>query len=136
QTITRTATFTIQGANDAPEFVLVEGDSTGATRTEGDAGLTANGTLHARDVDAGSQLVASVSDLDVDGSAGLSHEQLLGFFHASIENGQVTWTFDSGDEAFNALGAGESMILHYTVRVRDEHGAWDEQIVNVTVNGT
>ncbi|MET0277218.1 MAG: VCBS domain-containing protein [Pseudorhodoplanes sp.] len=136
QTITRTATFTIQGANDAPEFVLVEGDSTGATRTEGDAGLTANGTLHARDVDAGSQLVASVSDLDVDGSAGLSHEQLLGFFHASIENGQVTWTFDSGDEAFNALGAGESMILHYTVRVSDEHGAWDEQIVNVTVNGT
>jgi VCBS repeat-containing protein len=135
ETITRTATFTIHGSNDAPKFFVTQGDSSEKTFIEAHANLAASGTLHAFDVDADSHLTVSVTDVDADGIAGLSQEDLLGFFHATAPgaDGQITWTFDSGNEAFGGIAPGQSALLHYSVRVSDGL-AYDEQIVTVRID--
>jgi|GEM_PF-1600333 len=139
QTITRTATFTIEGSNDAPVITVAEGDSSNACLTETDAGLTKSGTLTATDVDHNAQLTAALvsGDFDADGPlGGLTPAQLHDFMSVSIDgNGKVHWTFNSGSTAFDYLGEGESLILHYTIRVSDG-SSYSDQIVNITINGT
>lgn len=137
--VTKTATFTIEGSNDKPVIFVADGDSASATLCETDDGLTASGSLHVIDVDANSSLTASVHELSASGSYGFSQSQLedmLDFLTVSLDaNGKLDWSFNSGDEAFNLLGENNSLTLHYTVRVTDEHGAWQEQVVDITING-
>ena len=48
----------------------------------------------------------------------------------------LTWTFNSGSEAFNYLGVGQTLTLTYTVQSTDSNGLSDTQIITVIVNGT
>ena len=49
----------------------------------------------------------------------------------------ITWTFDSGTEAFDFLASGETLVLTYTISATDAPaGASDTQAVVVTVTGT
>ena len=48
----------------------------------------------------------------------------------------LNWTFNSGSEAFNYLGAGQSLVLTYTIRSTDNNGASDMQNITVTINGS
>jgi VCBS repeat-containing protein len=52
------------------------------------------------------------------------------------ETGTITWSFDSGSEAFDYLAVGESLTLTYTVQVSDSQGATDTQEVTISVTGT
>ncbi len=61
--------------------------------------------------------------------------------------GTITWTFDSGSEAFNYLATGESLVLTYTIKATDDSGVGtpaispneddsDTETVTITITGT
>ncbi|NBS67051.1 MAG: hypothetical protein EBT33_22420, partial [Betaproteobacteria bacterium] len=147
---TELVTITITGANDAPNIQVTGSNSATAILTESNAGLFANGTLSVRDEDrsnAVSVAVRSVSASGASTAAGLSDTALLAMLKvnrpaeiisSTSTTGTINWTFDSGTEAFDALAAGETLTLAYTLRVTDSNGipATDDQIVTITLNGT
>lgn len=148
---TQPVTITITGTNDAPVVAADAGDSAGTATplVETNAGLHASGTLTVTDLDVTDLVRVRVlgSDFRHEGeTGGLTDEQLLNFFHvtetpidtAATTSGRLTWTFDSGSEAFNFLGAGETVTLSYVVRPDDNHqqtGAGDGT-VTIKIVGT
>jgi VCBS repeat-containing protein len=50
----------------------------------------------------------------------------------------LTWSFNSGSEAFNFLATGETLVLTYTVSATDDDGSplSDTETVTVTITGT
>ena len=50
--------------------------------------------------------------------------------------GQLTWTFNSGSEAFNFLNTTDTLELKYTLRATDDSLAFDDQFVTITITGT
>jgi len=48
----------------------------------------------------------------------------------------LTWTFDSGGEAFDYLSIGQTLVLTYTITVTDSQGATDSETVTITITGT
>jgi VCBS repeat-containing protein len=50
--------------------------------------------------------------------------------------GDLAWTFDSGNETFDFLASGESIVVTYNVRVTDLEGATADTTVEITINGT
>ena len=48
----------------------------------------------------------------------------------------LTWTFNSGGEAFNYLAVGQSLTLTYTVASSDGDAPGDSQTVTITITGT
>ncbi len=149
---TTTLTITVTGANDAPDITVGTGDSAGASLTEGNSGLTANGTLSIFDVDTLDTVSSSVTGVTANysgpGVMPLTNAQLLGMFSVlggessttaqSAPNG-IGWTFNSGSQAFNFLPAGQTLTLTYNVRATDSSGAsnnTDNQPVTITITGT
>lgn len=138
--------ISFSGANDAPEVLVRAGDADALALTEGDNGLSGSGTLTVRDLDKSDSVAVEVSGLAVSGFAGgLDTDDLRGFFSvapatvltdASAQEETVAWSFDSGTEAFDFLGVGETLTLAYTVRGTDEHGATGEHTVTVTIAGS
>ena len=146
-TSTATVTVTITGTNDAPVITAEAGDSAGATLVETDAGLNASGTLTASDVDVSDIVTASVVGVThVGPTGGLSDADLLSYFHvtsgpldtSSTTSGQLTWTFNSGTQAFDFLAVGETLTLHYTIRPDDGHGPSfvGDGVVTIHITGT
>ena len=153
ETQTTTLTITIHGTNDAPEIRLLEGNSDSAGLTETDEPLTASGTLTPFDVDTSDTVTADkTGDLEIGGSfagklpEGFDAEKFLSMFEVGgpgepsttdQENPHgITWTFNSGGEAFNFLPAGETITLTYTVEATDSHGAKTTHPVTITITGT
>ena len=140
--------FTINKVNDNPVISVVGGDSDTAAFTESDSGLSTAGTLSVLDVDLADTVNFSASAVSVSGvSAGLqvSNTQLLSMLDVSgsIDNvstaSTLSWTFDSGDEAFDFLATGESMVLTYTVQALDDSGistSLDTHDIVITITGT
>ncbi|WP_309245421.1 VCBS domain-containing protein [Vibrio mediterranei] len=85
----------------------------------------AKGTLHAEDVDAGSQLKFSVQD-------GNSEYGKL----VLQEDGQWSFTLDNTATATQALNAGDSIDLAFPVVVTDEFGAVSSDTITITITGT
>ncbi|MDG4908573.1 VCBS domain-containing protein, partial [Mesorhizobium sp. WSM4898] len=150
-TATGTVTVTITGTNDNPDIHLVgtgTPDTASATLTETNAGLTANGTLTVTDADVADTVNSSVTAVVASGTTaglGLTNAQLLAMLAVSPTSGlaanptdihNLSWTFNSGTQAFDYLAAGQSLTLTYTVQSTDNHGASDTQTVTITVNGT
>ena len=54
----------------------------------------------------------------------------------STDTHNLTWTFNSGSQAFDYLAAGQSLVLSYTIESTDNHGASDTQTVTITITGT
>ncbi len=146
--VARTVSVTITGTNDAPDLRIVTTDGAAATLTETNAGLTASDTLTVTDVDTTDVIGSAVSSVVASGATaglGLTNAQLLAMMTVAPTSGlpadsgdahNLTWTFDSGAQAFNYLNSGESLVLNYSISSSDGHGGDDTQQVTVTINGS
>ena len=159
-----TLTVTVKGTNDRPEIkVAGTGDSSSAQITESSidtfAGKTeATGTLTFSDADLGDKVTASLlgntaANFTISGNtSGLisTTDELYKMLKLTnteftTEDGtkshQLTWTFDSGDERFKYLKAGEKLELTYKVQVKDDSGVTANDIngtqdIVITINGS
>ena len=74
-------------------------------------------------------------------TGGLSNETLLAMMSVApspvdtttTTTAQLTWTFNSGSEAFNFLNTTDSLELRYTIRATDDSLAFDDQFVTITI---
>ncbi|HMP70456.1 MAG TPA: DUF4347 domain-containing protein, partial [Pirellulaceae bacterium] len=118
-----TAQIVIADVNDAPIISVEPGDSSSDTLNETNSGLSTSGTLTVTDIDHDDEVTATAISVGTSGTTtGLlsNNAQLLAMLSVT-ENvldtantvGILTWTFDSGSEAFDYLAVGESLILTY-----------------------
>ena len=145
-TATSTATVTVTGTNDVPDIRVQAGDSSSVTIAETNAGLTASDTFTVTDADTSDTVSTGVALTTVSGNQGsLTNAQLLAMLSVVPTSGlpansgsanNLTWTFNSGTEAFNYLLVGQSLNLTYTLTVSDGHGGTDTQTLTVAVTGT
>ncbi|MGH8352592.1 MAG: retention module-containing protein, partial [Pseudomonas sp.] len=108
-------TLTVTGSNDTPTAT-----ESSATAVEDDAVL--GGQLAASDIDNGTVL-----------TFGLIDAAPAGF---SLDGATGTWTFDPSDAAYQALAAGEQLLISLPFTVTDEHGATSQSLLSLTVTGT
>ncbi len=119
---TSTLTITLTGTNDAP---IISGVDT-ANVQEDIAPLFASGQLTASDVDDGATQAWSVQG---------SNNGVYGSI--SVDNtGLWTYTLNNASPVVQALAEGEQHSETFTIRVMDEHGAFDDHIVSILVKGT
>jgi VCBS repeat-containing protein len=83
--------------------------------------------LSATDVDGGSSRTWSI-----EGTASSSY----GTIAIDATSGVWTYTLDNGLAATQGLMEGEVVTQVYTARVIDEYGAYVDQSITVTINGT
>ena len=136
------------GTNDAP--IITDGPDT-VNLTESNAGLAITGDFTVADVDLADSVTAMVDSVVAGGtglaSSSLDNATLTSFLSVSptavLNNTQtsntLTWNFDSANEAFDFLAAGETLILTYTVSVTDDATpsvGTDTETVTVTITGT
>ncbi|TCP09099.1 VCBS domain-containing protein, partial [Caldimonas thermodepolymerans] len=127
--VSSTLTVTVNGTNDQPEIVVEQPDDVAGEVTERgtanpDEGATVSGTLTATDPDDGAQLSWSV--VDGNGTYGTLTVDA---------NGQWTYTLDNARQATQELNDGDTKVEEFTVRVTDEHGAYHDQKITITVHG-
>ncbi len=143
----QTVTITINGSNDAPDITKGAGDGDAETVTETGAGLSTNGSLSVEDKDLSNSVSPSVAGVAASGDTTgltLSNAALQAMMAVDAGNvidgtgtsGALNWTFDSGNEAFDYLADGESLVLEYTLRATDSDNGTDDHTVTVTINGT
>jgi len=138
--------ITITGTNDRPDISVVTSgtsDKDAATLAETNAGLSTSGTLTVTDVDTGDTATPTVLSVAISGTtAGLGSDNTALFNMLSLggvtlgSDHNLTWTFNSGSEAFDYLNPGQSLVLTYTVRSTDTNGAYDQQTVQITITGS
>ena len=151
----QTITITVTGTNDAP---LITAGPDSATLAEADSGLTSSGSLTVADLDTANSVTVSrtlVATGNTSDPAAPSSAQLLAMLKLSANNSTWTdgplalidstgttaplyWQFDSGNEAFNYLAAGESLVLTYTVTATDDDGTplSDTETITITITGS
>ncbi len=127
--VSSTLTVTVNGTNDQPEIVVEQPDDVAGEVTERgtanpDEEATVSGTLTATDPDDGAQLSWSV--VDGNGTYGTLTVDA---------NGQWTYTLDNARQATQELNDGDTKVEEFTVRVTDEHGAYHDQKITITVHG-
>jgi len=64
---------------------------------------------------------------------GVSPDPVLDGAHVT---GNLTWTFNSGSEAFKYLRAGEKLLLSYTLTATDANGNVGTTVLELTINGS
>ncbi|MDX3773509.1 retention module-containing protein [Chromatiaceae bacterium AAb-1] len=87
----------------------------------------ASGQLAAVDIDFGAVLTWSIQGANSD---------TYGSFTLDPSSGEWRYQLDNSLPATQGLKEGESVTQQYLVRVTDEFGAYDEQVVTVTIHGT
>ena len=129
-TSTSTLTVTVTGTNDQPVITSDAAAAAGEVTEQGtanpDAESIVTGTLAASDVDDDATQTWSIAT-----TAGT-----YGSIAIDPATGQWTYTLDNGLPATQALNTGDIKTETFTARVTDEHGAWSEQTITVTVNGS
>ena len=129
-TSTNTLTITVTGTNDQPVITSTPGDAAGTVTEQGTTNPaesnTVTGTLAASDVDADATQTWSIA-----GTNGT-----YGTIGIDPVTGQWTYTLDNSRAATQALNGGDTGTETFTARVADEHGAYREQVITVTVNGS
>ena len=144
-TVEQLVTVTITGTNDAPAITVGASDSASANLTESNIGLTATDTLTVTDVDVSDLVTPSVFAVATTGpTGGLSNATLLAMMGVApspvdtttTTTAQLTWTFNSGSEAFNFLNTTDTLELRYTIRATDDSLAFDDQLLTITITGT
>uniref|UniRef100_UPI00273E4058 VCBS domain-containing protein n=1 Tax=Roseovarius sp. MMSF_3281 TaxID=3046694 RepID=UPI00273E4058 len=119
-TATSTITVTINGTNDDP---VISGVATGDV-TE-DVTLSAMGQLSQDDVD-----TSNFHDWTVEGNTG-------DYGTLTVDStGQWHYALDNTNPDVQALPVGGTLTEEITVRVTDNDGGYDEQVVTITINGT
>ena len=148
-------TITIHGANDTPVISTVGTDSDIAGLTEGNAGLTTNGTLTVTDVDLNDTVATSVTSIAVSGTgagsvpATLTNAILQGYLTLMpttalnadpSTTSNLIWNFNSGSQAFDFLAKDQTLTLTYTITGTDNSGNvannTTTHTVAVTITGT
>jgi VCBS repeat-containing protein len=145
-TDTQDVVVTITGDNTAPDITVETGDSSSEGLTETDSTLTSSGTLSVLDINTTDTVTAQVSSVVASGTTtGLfsNNSALLNMLsiNANVinntsETGTISWSFDSGSEAFDYLAEGETLTLVYTITATDSQNATDTQQVTITITGT
>ena len=118
-------TIIVNGTNDVS---VIAGDTTGAV-TEDAAGDTADGTLAVSDPDAGDSptIVAVATPTPADN----------GYGSFTVTAGGVwTYTLDNDRAATEALDAGDTVTVEFTVTAADDPVTPTEGVVTIIVNGT
>ncbi|MBR0852618.1 VCBS domain-containing protein, partial [Bradyrhizobium diazoefficiens] len=149
---TANVSITINGKNDAPAITAEKDDSASANLTETNAGFDKTGTLTVSDADATDHVSIALDHVCVylDGVlqtgdvGGLSHTDLLNYLtvpsteilDGTSNHGQFTWEFNSHDQAFDFLAAGQTLSLQYTIVPNDGHTTGAGDIVTITIAGS
>ena len=123
--VDQTVTITVNGTNDAPVITNTATELAGSVKEDDTASVT--GQLSVSDVDHGATQAWSVQGND----AGT-----YGSIAVDAATGQWTYTLNNDAANVQALAAGESHDETFTVRVTDDQGAFVDQTVTITVNGT
>jgi len=114
-------TVTVTGTNDGPVVTNTAQALIGAVQEDGV--LAATGQLGATDVDHGATQTWTVQGATA------------GSYGSIAVDGTGRWTYTLDNAAHQDLAQGESHDEVFTVRVSDEHGAFADQTVTVTVAG-
>jgi len=140
------ATISFSGTNDAPVISIVGNDSAATSLNENNDGLSKSGTLTVTDADTTDQVSSTVTGVTTTGpTGGLSNDALKamltlspGTLEANSDaHNNLEWNFNSGNQAFNFLAAGETLTLTYAIQVSDGHsGGTDTKNITVTIHGT
>ena len=139
-TATTTVSIAIDGVNDTPTVVVDAGDSDVATVNETNTTLSSSGTLSIEDIDTmdTSFTVSKVGVVASGATEGLTlnTNALLNMLTVSTHDSDVDWSFNSGSNYFNALPAGETLTLTYTISVKDSGNASVNKTITVHIVGT
>ena len=133
--VDQTITVTINGTNDVPVVTNLPAATAGSVSEAGhlDDGtvvagtVTATGDLNASDVDSGATQTWSLQ-----GTPSTTYGSM------AIDSSTGVWTYalDNNLAATQALKEGEVVTQTYVARVTDDFGAWVDQTITVTINGT
>ena len=159
--IPNTATITITGANDGP--VITTGVvSASPGEPDQHAALLASGSINVADPDLSDQVNAAISGVTVSGSfidsgaslptplsAGgncrhLEHARLqpeTSHLADAPDGSDITWSFESassGDQGFEFLAEGETLILTYQITLSDtsSDSSSETTTVEITITGS
>lgn len=148
---TATAIITIEGRNDAPIISIEASDSIAETVIETNGTLVTAGSLSVFDVDLSDVVKASVMSVTTGGvnadastpsnaalksMLSLNPESPAVLLDGTENSDELSWAFNSSNERFNYLADDEVLTLDYTVRAADDNGAYDEEVITITVDGT
>jgi VCBS repeat-containing protein len=133
--VDQTITVTIHGTNDVPVISNAEAELAGSVTEAGNeddgtpvAGTaTVSGTLTATDVD-----TSATQTWSIQGTPSTTY----GSIAINSATGVWTYTLDNTKTATQALKEGDSVTQTYTARVTDDFGAYVDQTITVTINGT
>jgi len=134
-TADQTITITITGTNDVPVVTNTAAARSGSVTEAGSlddgtpvAGTSsAGGTLTASDVDSGATRSWSIQGAPSTTYGTLAIDPLSGAW---------TYSLDDSKTETDALKEGETVTETYIARVTDDFGAYAEQIISVTINGS
>uniref|UniRef100_UPI004047FB1E DUF4347 domain-containing protein n=1 Tax=Cyanobium sp. TaxID=2164130 RepID=UPI004047FB1E len=134
-TLTESLLVTVNAVNDAPTITNTAAALAGSLTEAGnqDDGIpvagtsTATGTLTATDVDAGATQTWTIQN---------TLSTTYGSIAITPSTGVWTYTLDNTLAATQALKEGETVTQTYTARVTDDFGAFVDQLITVTINGT
>ncbi|TNG91738.1 hypothetical protein FHQ28_11045, partial [Pasteurellaceae bacterium USgator11] len=146
-------TANVKTTNQPSVISVEDGDKAIAAETETNAGLTATGSLTVRDADKDDTVSVAIDSVTTAVSNGLTLENLglteetlkgyltlanaTGMTADDTEKNNLTWTFNSGNEAFNALPKDVTLTLTYQLTATDNNGsASATQTVTITITGT
>ncbi|MCX5937254.1 MAG: VCBS domain-containing protein, partial [Cyanobium sp. LacPavin_0920_WC12_MAG_62_9] len=133
--VDQTITVTINGSNDLPTVtngseslagsVLEAGNLDDGTSSVGTGSVS--GTLAASDVDSGATSIWTITG---------TPSTTYGSIAIDASTGVWTYSLDNSKAATQALKEGESVDESFTARITDDFGAFVDQTINVTINGT
>lgn len=139
-TATTVVTISIDGANDAPTVVVDSLDSDVATISETNSTISTSGTLSIADPDMiDTSFSVSKSSVVVSGMTnGLTANTaaLLNMLTVNTQNFDINWAFNSGNQYFNYLSAGETLTITYTIAVSDSSNAVTNKTITINITGT
>ena len=138
-TATTTVTISIDGRNDAPVITVDAGDSDLKNINETNSTLTTNGTLSITDVDIiDNAFTVTKTNVVASGmTTGLlsNNNALLNMITVNTQGKDISWSFNSGNEYFKYLPAGETLTLTYTIKVTDANNGTSNKTITIEIVG-
>ena len=124
-----TETYTARVTEAAPTSIDHHGQMTNERncRWHEDDSAVVSGTLSATDVDD-----SASQTWTIEGTPSTTY----GTIAIAAETGVWTYSLDNSLDATEALDEGDVVTETYTARVTDEFGAYVDQTITVTINGT
>ncbi|PKG59131.1 VCBS domain-containing protein, partial [Shewanella sp. GutDb-MelDb] len=137
---TQIVTVTVTGTNDIPVLTIdTSGEVTEDLNVVNQL-ISDTGILSFTDVDTGDTAsVTSLYNNDIQWSGGVLSDVLtqdqINQLIAGFSSDQDSWDFSISNELIQFLGITESITLSFNVTATDLNGAYDTEIVTITING-